>query len=144
MWRLALRPALLILAFLVGLAAHAALAGGDPSLALADQVPSVERAREHEWHKLYEAAGMSGDPDLQRLVYARLACMKSDGRAEARLAEPATVEAVCEERGGGTYPADGTFDRFAREHLEWSLKNLSFVREVSTAERARNYMNSHR
>jgi hypothetical protein len=144
MWRLALRPALLIFAFLIGFAAHAALVGGDPSLALADQVPPVERAREHEWHKLYEAAGMSGDADLQRLVYARLACMRPDGTAEARLPEPAGGEAVCEERGGGVYPPDGTFDRFAREHLEWSLKNLSFVREVSTAERARDYVNSHR
>lgn len=144
MWRLALRPALSLLAFLVGLAAHAALAGGDPSLALADQVPSVERAREHEWHKLYEAAGMSGDADLQRLVYVRLACMRPDGTAEARLQEPAGGEGVCEEGGGGVYRADGTFDRFAREHLGWSLKNLSFVREVGTAKRAREYVNSHR
>jgi hypothetical protein len=58
MWRLALRPALSLLAFLAGLAAHATLAG-DPSLGLEDQVPSVERARRHEWHKLYEAASMS-------------------------------------------------------------------------------------
>ena len=144
MWRLALRPALSLLAFLVGLAAHAALAGGDPSLALADQVPGVERAREHEWHKLYEAAGMSGDADLQRLVYERLACMRPDGTAEARLLEPAGGERVCEEGGGGVYLAGGTFDRFAGEHLGWSLKNLSFVREVGTARRAREYVNSHR
>jgi hypothetical protein len=51
---------------------------------------------------------------------------------------------VCEEEGGGAYPPDGAFDHFAKEHLEWSLKNLSFVREVGTAKRAREYVNSHR
>ena len=143
MWRLALRPALSLLAFLVGLAAHAALAGGDPSLALADQVPPVERAREHEWHKLYEAAGMTGSSGRGR-VYEELVCVRADGTAEGRLLELPGAVPVCEVRGGGVYLPDGTYDRLAKEHSAWSLKNLSFVREVCTAERARDYVNGHR
>jgi hypothetical protein len=144
MFRIALRPALSLLAFLAGLAAHTALADGDPSLGLEDQVLSVGRAREHEWHKLYEAAAMWGDGGAPRRVYEELACVRADGTAGGRLLELPGAVPVCEERGGGVYLPDGTYDRLVREHLEWSLRNMSFVREVGTAERARSYVSGHR
>jgi hypothetical protein len=140
MWHLTLRPALSLLAFLAGLAAHAALAG-DPSLGLDDQVQSVERARWHEWHKLYEAAWMSDG--ATRRVYEELVCVRPDGAYGGRLLELPGEEAVCEERGAGVHPPDGTYDRFLKEHTAWSLKNMQFVREVGTPERANTYVLNH-
>ena len=136
MWRLALRPALSLLAFLAGLAAHAALAG-DPSLGLEDQVPSVERARRHEWHKLYEAETMSGGPGR---VYEEVVCLRPDGTGGGRLLKLPGEEAVCEERGGGIHPPDRTFELFVKEHAAWTRRNMSFVREIGTPERARAYV----
>ena len=137
MWRLALRPALSLLAFLAGLAAHAALAS-DPSVGLEDQVPSVERARRHEWHKLYEAELMSsGAPGR---VYEEVFCLRPDGTHGGRLLELPGEEAVCEERGGGVHPPDGTYTSFIKEHAAWTPKNLSFLREIGTPERAKAYV----
>ena len=139
MWRLTLRPALSLLAFLAGLAAHAALTGDDPSPPMEDQVQSVESARWHEWHKLYAASQMS-DHGLQR-VCEELACARPDGTAGGRLLELPGGGAVCEERGGGVRPPpDGTLDHFLKEHTVWSLRNMSFVREVGTPERATAYV----
>ena len=64
--------------------------------------------------------------------------------AFGRLLEYLGEGAVCEEPGGGVYLAAGTFADFAGEHLEWSLRNLAFAREVGTAEKARDYVRSHR
>ena len=138
MRRLALRPALSLLAFLAGLAAHAALAG-DPSVGLEDQVESVEYARRHEWHKLYEAEWMSAG-GAPRRVYEEVVCLRPDGTGGGRLLELPGEEAVCEERGGGVHPPDGTYERFVKEHAVWTGRNMSFVREIGTPERAQAYV----
>ncbi len=67
-------------------------------------------------HKLFQAAGMTGDSALISKVLKQIGI-------------------------GSTTGSD--YEEFVREHASWTLNNLQFVTSVSTPETARAYVEAH-
>ena len=70
-------------------------------------------------HKLYYAAGLTGDSELIRRVLAKLDLLENDFSQGAK------------------------FQEFSEEHATWMINNLDFVQSVNTPEKARAYVNEH-
>jgi hypothetical protein len=107
---------------------------------------STNISTEDQWHRLYEAAGMSGDSTLVQSVHKRLLCANKQGIADAIYIE--TNEGTCCQKMDKTnhqlYLSEyGEFHRRIREsHHAWTLANLDFVRSVSSKKKARDYLAS--
>jgi len=70
-------------------------------------------------HKLYYAAGLTGDSELIRRVLVKLELVESDFSQGAK------------------------FQAFADEHVTWLTNNLDFVQTINSPEKARAYVNEH-
>jgi hypothetical protein len=74
---------------------------------------------EDDKHKLYQAAGMTGDGELIRRVSIKIGLMDED------------------------YTPGDNNDSFVSEHFEWAMRNTDFVNSINTPEKARAYINAH-
>ena len=70
-------------------------------------------------HKLYYAAGLTGDTELIRRVLAKLDLLEGDFTEGAK------------------------FQAFSEEHTTWMINNLDFVQTINTPDKARTYVNEH-
>jgi len=74
---------------------------------------------EDDKHKLYQAAGMTGDAELIRRVSVKIGLMDED------------------------FTPGENFQTFVQEHATWALRNTDFIQSVNTAEKARAYVQTH-
>ena len=70
-------------------------------------------------HKLYQAAGMTGDAELIRRVSIKIGLMGED------------------------YTPGDNYQSFVSEHFEWATRNTAFIQSIGTPEKARAYVNAH-
>ena len=70
-------------------------------------------------HKLYQAAGMTGDQELIRRVSVKLGLFEED------------------------YTPGPNYQTFIAEHVGWAIRNRDFIQSVSTPDKAREYVNEH-
>jgi hypothetical protein len=70
-------------------------------------------------HKLYYAAGMTGDGEIVRRVSVRLGLTDED------------------------FTPGANYEKFVQEHIGWVLRNTDFIQTVNTPEKARAYVNEH-
>lgn len=111
---------------------------------------SPTSSRDEEWHRLYEAAGMSGDGTMIKEVSDRLLCANKAGVPDAW---PKDIEcAVWCQRADGTIHQllvnetseyGSFFRRITSSHRTWTLENLDFVRTISTGKKAKAYVATH-
>jgi hypothetical protein len=70
-------------------------------------------------HKLYQAAAMSGDPEMIRRVSVKLGLMNED------------------------YTPGDQYISFVKDHVVWGYRNAEFVQSLNTKEKAVAYVNEH-
>lgn len=70
-------------------------------------------------HKLYQAAGTTGDAELIRRVSVKIGIMDED------------------------FTPGDNYSKFVGEHMEWAMHNTEFIQSINTPEKARAYVNSH-
>ena len=70
-------------------------------------------------HKLYQAAGMTGDAELIRRVSIKIDLMDED------------------------YTPGENYQSFIYEHIDWAQRNTDFINSINTAEKARAYINEN-
>jgi hypothetical protein len=70
-------------------------------------------------HKLYQAAGQTGDAELIRCVSIKIGLMDED------------------------YTPGANYQAFVSEHVDWALRNSDFIQSINTPEKARAYVNDH-
>ena len=80
---------------------------------------SASSMSDDDKHKLYQAAGMTGDAELIRRVSIKIGLMGED------------------------YTPGENYQSFISDHVDWALRNTDFINSVNTAEKARAYINSH-
>jgi len=110
-------------------------------------IAPVSQLRQDKLHRLYEAAGMSGDYSLLTAVHDRFLCIGWDDSLDARLVNDET-DTYCVERDGSVRPplfrADKSkFDALLKGHIAWSIENLEFVESVKNPRAAREYVATH-
>ena len=81
--------------------------------------PSSSTMSDDDKHKLYQAAGMTGDAELIRRVSIKIGLMDED------------------------YTPGENYQSFVAEHVDWALKNTGFINSINTPEKARAYINAH-
>ena len=79
----------------------------------------VSSMSDDDKHKLYYAAGMTGEGEVVRRVSVKLGLMDDD------------------------FTPRENYEKFVQEHIGWVLRNGDFVRAVNTPEKARAYVNEH-
>ena len=89
-------------------------------------------------HRVYEAAMLSGDSQLRSEVAKRLSC-----RAE----EEEELEVRFVKLGQNCMKADknskSALNAILESHVQWSRRNMAFIAEISTTEKARAYAIRH-
>ena len=70
-------------------------------------------------HKLYQAAGMTGEAELVRRVSVKLGIIEED------------------------FTPGDNYQAFVAEHVNWAIHNTDFITSVNTPEKARAYVNAH-
>lgn len=70
-------------------------------------------------HKLFQAAGVTGDPALITEVSQKLGLIDSSGRPTS------------------------DFEKFTKDHIDWGMKNADWAKEYSDKAKARDYVKSH-
>jgi hypothetical protein len=70
-------------------------------------------------HKLYHAAGMTGDAELIQRVSVKIGLMNED------------------------FTPGEKYQAFVEEHASWIVRNYDFIQSVNTPEKARAYVNEH-
>ena len=70
-------------------------------------------------HKLYQAATMTGDPELIRRVSVKIGLMDDD------------------------YTPGPNYQRFVAAHVSWAIRNRDFIISLDTQEKARDYVNEN-
>jgi hypothetical protein len=80
---------------------------------------SASSMSEDDKHKLYHAAGMTGDGELIRRVSVKIGLMNDD------------------------YTEGDHYQQFMTEHLTWAIRNTDFIQSVNTPEKARAYVNAN-
>ena len=139
-----------VLAFLCGVAVHLVYEKllSETSI-LQAEIPSASEEREANWHKLFEAAMMTGDAAIQQDMTGRFQCMGADYRLDARLIFT-DAQAYCVGTDGRIslpgfrITTKDEFRMLLKTHASWALDNLSFVAEVGTADKAKAYVYAHR
>ena len=148
MKRISVRIGVALLAFFLGVVAstiRSRIFAGSPESAF-----SPASSRDEEWHRLYEAAGLSGDGAIIYLVNNRLLCTNKSGVPDAW---PITIKYSqwCRRADGSIHPlfVDDTseygsyYRRITSSHSTWTLENLDFVRTISTGKQAKEYVATH-
>ena len=107
-------------------------------------------SRDEEWHRLFEAAGLSGDGAILYLVNNRLLCTNKAGVPDAW---PVAIKYSqwCRRADGTIHPlfVDDTseygsyYRRITSSHSTWTQENLDFVRTISTGKQAKEYVATH-
>ena len=144
MKRISIRIGVALLAFFVGVVASTV------RLRLSADSPSPMSSLDEEWHRLYEAAGMSGDGPIRQGVYDRLLCANKAGVPDAL---PIEIQSVgwCQRADGTIHQLllndtseYGSFHRcITSSHSTWALEHLDFVRTVGTGKKAKEYGVTH-
>ena len=80
---------------------------------------SASSMSEDDKHKLYHAAGMTGDGELIRRVSVKIGLMNDD------------------------YTEGDHYQQFMTEHLTWAIRNTDFIQSLNTPEKARAYVNAN-
>ena len=80
---------------------------------------SASSMSDDDKHKLYQAAGMTGDAELIRRVSIKIGLMDED------------------------YTPGENYQSFVAEHVDWAIKNTDFINSINTPEKARAYLNAH-
>ena len=80
---------------------------------------SASSMSEDDKHKLYHAAGITGDAELIRRVSVKIGLMNDD------------------------YTPGEDYQKFVADHLDWATRNTDFINSVNTPEKARAYVNKH-
>ena len=80
---------------------------------------SASSMSEDDKHKLYQAAGMTGDAELVRRVSIKIGLMNED------------------------FTEGDNYKQFVAEHLSWAIRNTAFIQSVNSPEKAREYVNAH-
>jgi len=80
---------------------------------------SASTLSEDDKHKLYQAAGMTGDEELRRRVSIKIGLMDED------------------------YTPGENYENFIEEHVSWAIRNTDFIQSINTAEKARAYIQTH-
>lgn len=80
---------------------------------------SASTLSEDDKHKLYQAAGMTGDEELRRRVSIKIGLMDED------------------------YTPGENYANFIEEHVSWAIRNTDFIQSINTAEKARAYIQTH-
>ena len=70
-------------------------------------------------HKLFQAAAVTGDTQLQRRVWVKIGIMNED------------------------FTEGEKFSSFAAEHVGWAIRNYQWMQSVNTAEKGRAYCDQH-
>src|ERR1043166_5669987 len=83
-----------------------------------DNSSSSEMSDEDK-HRLYQAASMTGDPEMLRRVSVKLGLMNSD------------------------FTTSDRYLSFVRDHVSWALRNGEFISSLDTKEKAAAYVNDH-
>src|SRR5678815_1949924 len=80
---------------------------------------SSSRLSEDDKHKLYQAAGVTGDAELARRVSIKIGLMGED------------------------YTPSPEFESFIKEHFNWAVRNAEFIQSINSKEKAIAYVNDH-
>ena len=80
---------------------------------------SASSMSDDDKHKLYQAGAMSGDSELAKRVNVHLGIMDADG-----------------------VPTE-SYQQFMGEHAAWAIRNLGFIRDIGTPDKARAYVDEH-
>jgi|SRR5258705_1797484 len=144
MIRAALLFAVALLSFGIGVLTHRVTLSFSSWCVHQEQMFSVAELREDDWHKLYEAAMLSGDENIRSEMYRRSSCMGSDFLLDAWLVEVG-ANAYCVKRGEDlNVRLDRLPDKFhyvlLHQHLKWTLRNIAFLKEINTPQKARAYL----
>jgi len=137
-----------VLAFSLGICVHT-IWSRFYSRAMRSTVAST-LSTDEKWHRLYEAAGMSGNADVINEVGDRLFCTNRagvpdalpiyiDGKEWCQKADKTIHEIRLDE-----ISEYGSFSwRITKSHRLWTLQNLDFARSVITVKNAKEYVLSH-
>ena len=80
---------------------------------------SASSMSDDDKHKLYQAALMTGDPELVRRVSVKLGLMEDD------------------------YTPGDNYQTFVTKHVTWAIRNSDFSSTVNTPEKARAYVDQN-
>lgn len=80
---------------------------------------SASELSEDDKHKLYQAAAVTGDFELQRRVWVKIGILDED------------------------FSQGEKFTAFAAEHVAWAIRNYQWVGTMDSAEKGRAYINEH-
>jgi hypothetical protein len=80
---------------------------------------SASSLSDDDKHKLYQAAGITGDAEVIRRVSIKIGLMGED------------------------YTPGDNYQSFIYEHIDWAQRNTDFINSVNTAEKARAYINEN-
>jgi hypothetical protein len=80
---------------------------------------SASSMSDDEKHKLYQAAMMTGDPELLRRVSIKLGLMDDD------------------------YTPGADYNSFVASHVTWAIRNGAFIQSLDTPAKARDYVDQN-
>ncbi|HEV8370985.1 MAG TPA: hypothetical protein VGQ39_23765 [Pyrinomonadaceae bacterium] len=80
---------------------------------------SVSSMSDDDRHKIYQAAAMTGDPEMIRRVSVKLGLMNED------------------------YTPGDQYLSFVKDHVVWGYRNAEFIQSLDTKEKAVAYVNEH-
>jgi len=80
---------------------------------------SASAYTEDEKHKLFQAAAITGDTQLQRRVWVKIGIMNED------------------------YSEGERFSQFGAEHVAWAVRNYQWMSSMDSEEKGRAYVNEH-
>lgn len=70
-------------------------------------------------HKLFQAAAITGDTELQRRVWVKIGIVEDD------------------------YTPGPKYEEFVGSHVAWAARNFRWISEMNSEEKARAYVNEH-
>jgi hypothetical protein len=80
---------------------------------------SASSISDEDKHRLYHAAGMTGDTELINRVNVKLGLLNED------------------------FTPGEDYQSFVVDHVDWAIRNTDFINSINTAEKARAYVNTH-
>ena len=107
-------------------------------------------SRDEEWHRLFEAAGMSADDETRDFVYNSLFCANKAGVSDARRID-FEGSVWCQTDDGTihqwltneTSEYGSYHQHITSTHGEWAVQNLQFAQMVSQTDPAKAYVAIH-
>jgi hypothetical protein len=131
----ATRLAALLTSFVIGITTYNV---GQTPVVISD-IPSAAAKREDDLHRLYEAAMLSGDSGLRYGITFRLACVNPNDSLEIRFVQ-IRPSLECQK---AREDSESGLSTLLKSHAHWARQNMPFIREISTAEKARAYVIAH-